>query len=591
MRYPILLALALTSLAPTATAQGIAWETDPGGAPGTRADGYDLVALPGGGVLSAGFEQDVVGGTPVFPGLCVVERFDENGDRMWRSAFTASFTGSYIGIPATPIDLAIGPAGEIYVLAFDGTDPLLRRLSGDGSVQWQRALTGPPTYRARAVDVQADGTVVVAGNFEESFYPRFHAQTFAPDGTPGWVFDGDGGQGLFNNALGVCHGLLVHSSGRIVLYGTSDATLPDIPRGAYAMALDASGAVDWRRGVGCRLDYGVVRHVAEAPSGDLVFLPEEGDFSDVVSLTAAVVVTPAGSVTNCFAQYRRSTQGVHGVAVDDLGGIHVLHTDLGSPTLRLSRFDPAGIFIGDEVVPGATGSYDPTTTRASMASLEGDPVSLVVRDQMTDTAYVTRWDPTGSAQWTAPVAATPTQDNAADMVVDARGNLVLTVGRSVGGAATARSGEALVKVVPDEAPGIVFCGPAVVNSTGLPAELALLGSSLASADNLTVRVDDLPRNSFVLFIASQAPVMNPNGGNGSILCIGGQIGRFVGPGQIRQAGAAGTVSLQLDLPALPSPTGSVVATAGQSWYFQAWYRDQAPGLSYNFSDASVVLLQ
>jgi len=61
-----------------------------------------------------------------------------------------------------------------------------------------------------------------------------------------------------------------------------------------------------------------------------------------------------------------------------------------------------------------------------------------------------------------------------------------------------------------------------------------------------------------------------------VLCLGGNIGRFVGPGQVLDSGADGRFELDLDLSALPQPSGSVAAMAGQSWSFQAWHRDTQP---------------
>ena len=49
--------------------------------------------------------------------------------------------------------------------------------------------------------------------------------------------------------------------------------------------------------------------------------------------------------------------------------------------------------------------------------------------------------------------------------------------------------------------------------------------------------------------------------------------------------AAGTFSLMLDLGSLPQPAGSVAAQVGETWRFQAWYRDQTLGLpTSNFTD-------
>jgi hypothetical protein len=93
-------------------------------------------------------------------------------------------------------------------------------------------------------------------------------------------------------------------------------------------------------------------------------------------------------------------------------------------------------------------------------------------------------------------------------------------------------------------------------------------------------------NAFGYFLTSttQGFVANPGGSMGN-LCLAGSIGRYVGPGQIQNSGAAGAISLPLDLTQTPQPTGSVAIVAGQTWNFQAWYRDAVGGsATSNFTD-------
>ena len=71
-------------------------------------------------------------------------------------------------------------------------------------------------------------------------------------------------------------------------------------------------------------------------------------------------------------------------------------------------------------------------------------------------------------------------------------------------------------------------------------------------------------------------VANPGGSTGN-LCLGGSIGRYVGPGQIKNAGTTGTFSLALDLTQVPQPTGLVSIAGGETWRFQAWHRDAIGG--------------
>ena len=71
-----------------------------------------------------------------------------------------------------------------------------------------------------------------------------------------------------------------------------------------------------------------------------------------------------------------------------------------------------------------------------------------------------------------------------------------------------------------------------------------------------------------------------------MLCIGGGLGRYVAPGQVQQASAAGEFSLPIDLTQHPTAAGTVAVQAGETWHFQAWYRDTFIVFpTSNFTDA------
>jgi hypothetical protein len=73
---------------------------------------------------------------------------------------------------------------------------------------------------------------------------------------------------------------------------------------------------------------------------------------------------------------------------------------------------------------------------------------------------------------------------------------------------------------------------------------------------VTLAADQLPLNSFGFFLTSldRGSVAGPGGSQGT-LCLGGAIGRYVGPGQIQNSGTTGAVSLALNVNAMPTPTG------------------------------------
>lgn len=132
--------------------------------------------------------------------------------------------------------------------------------------------------------------------------------------------------------------------------------------------------------------------------------------------------------------------------------------------------------------------------------------------------------------------------------------------------------------------GTPYC-MAELNSTGSFGTMSALGSTTATANNVTLTAASLPLNQFGIFVVSQVQGFVPLAGgtsNGNI-CLGGVVGRFQGPGQILSSGAGGEFSLAIDTAAIPEGGGTVAAAAGLSFNFQAWYRDGV-GLGSNFTE-------
>ncbi|MEM6572497.1 MAG: zinc-dependent metalloprotease, partial [Planctomycetota bacterium] len=141
--------------------------------------------------------------------------------------------------------------------------------------------------------------------------------------------------------------------------------------------------------------------------------------------------------------------------------------------------------------------------------------------------------------------------------------------------------------------GTNYCDPANGNSTGVPATISAEGSDVASDNDVTLTADSLPTNATGFFLTSTTQGFIPNaGGSSGNLCLGGSIGRYVGPGQVQSSGTAGSYSLDLDLTQTPQPNGLVSVVAGQTWNFQSWYRDSFGGVpTSNFTDAVEIVFQ
>ena len=128
-----------------------------------------------------------------------------------------------------------------------------------------------------------------------------------------------------------------------------------------------------------------------------------------------------------------------------------------------------------------------------------------------------------------------------------------------------------------------FC-PQPPNSSGASATISAFGTTDLAQNDVTVVASDVPAGQFGIFLNSTTSTSTPLGAG--FLCLGGQIGRFNGLSQIQQAGAAGEFELRLDLTQVPTPSALVAVQSGETWYYQAWFRDVQGGVATSdLSDA------
>jgi beta-glucanase (GH16 family) len=137
--------------------------------------------------------------------------------------------------------------------------------------------------------------------------------------------------------------------------------------------------------------------------------------------------------------------------------------------------------------------------------------------------------------------------------------------------------------------GLLYCSPAAQNSTGGPGMAFATGSVILAQDDVRLWARSLPASSLGYFIAARGQVSVPGaGGSQGTLCVGPGVGRVVG-GVIFTA-TNGQASVQADLDLMPTPSGPVAVQSGESWHFQAWYRDANPTVTSNFTNAVVLTL-
>ena len=140
--------------------------------------------------------------------------------------------------------------------------------------------------------------------------------------------------------------------------------------------------------------------------------------------------------------------------------------------------------------------------------------------------------------------------------------------------------------------GGVYCSPAVPNSTGLPATIEARGSAFITDQDFRLLAGQLPNNALGYFLCSETSgfIGQPGGSVGN-LCLSGSIGRVVG-GQILSSGFFGGFSTGVPLLSLPQPSGNVAAMSGETWHFQAWFRDAIGGqATSNFTNAWQITFQ
>ncbi|MCP3918297.1 MAG: hypothetical protein GY711_22345 [bacterium] len=139
--------------------------------------------------------------------------------------------------------------------------------------------------------------------------------------------------------------------------------------------------------------------------------------------------------------------------------------------------------------------------------------------------------------------------------------------------------------------GTSYCGPAIANSSGRSAFLRANGSGVAG-ESLHLSAWALPRDQFGFFLVAQGNgVLFPVPQSQGRLCLlGGDIGRYNSASQIQNTGTIGRFFLDIDTGALPM-NPETAAMAGETWNFQAWYRDDNPMTTSNFTDATALTFQ
>ncbi|MCP3917007.1 MAG: LamG domain-containing protein [bacterium] len=138
--------------------------------------------------------------------------------------------------------------------------------------------------------------------------------------------------------------------------------------------------------------------------------------------------------------------------------------------------------------------------------------------------------------------------------------------------------------------GTSYCGPSLPHSGGQSAWIGASGGTYPGG-LLALDAVSLPPNQFGYFIFSQTQGFTAGfGGSSGVLCLDTSYGGFRAPGQIALSGPGGAIGIEIDTTTLPMPT-PVTVQSGQTWHFQAWFRDSNPAPTSNFTNGLSLTFQ
>lgn len=221
-----------------------------------------------------------------------------------------------------------------------------------------------------------------------------------------------------------------------------------------------------------------------------------------------------------------------------------------------------------------------TSGVAAIDPVTGDFTALAVTTALSGTATVTPLVGSASVLDLAGNTSTPQPLSGSVTVVGGVTTITATVGTSftftdpgTGTSATVQLDGTIVAGVAAPA-GTAYC-TAATNTTGGAAALVPSGTASLTEADLVLDASGMPANQFSLFILADAPDFVPGfGGSQGNLCIGGNLYRI--NQSLQSSGAAGAASLAVPFGQLP-PGASI--DAGETWYFQTWFRDDLGGFA------------
>ena len=532
-------------------------------------------------------------------GVPNLRAINENGDLRWNVTGLPNLSAGISGFQSDSDILALDGSHNLHVLNRVGTGLRVSKFDVSGNLLWDEDILAAPApfLLGGGIVVSGTGQITMSSGFFEfdfmTFEPIFIRVTIRLDdtGTELW---------RFTDPTMASGSLTSIQADEVIVAGGMSTPMTTSPQSIRVTQLDGLGQVVWS---------------VEPPS------TSSTSFADFYLVANEILVGANGDIYILWSWNSPEFLATRLVCVNS-AGVELWNwtpsfvTGFGSIPAGLDLAPNGDVVVAVDRDPISGSDYDMTVCRLNAATgaevwstdLPGQRGYAGAEHVFVDAqnsshvltydwprSYLYQLDGSGSILGATVMENLNLGMSSAGVVFepDDRGNLVVAghVSTSLGGGQSDVQTFTGKYIVGGEQ-GVTYCSPGVANSTGASAHIRTLGRNEVQDNNLTLHLSSLLPNVFCMFLASPLPGFVPMIANSQgTLCLGGPIGRYNNPAEIRLSDENGIASLQLELTETPSPTGRISIMIGETWNFQGWHRDINPTSTSNFSDAVEVVFQ